>query len=102
MRAFKGICLGLLLNFPYGLISGFFILSFLGLASSSFLPGVPRMMDSSFGPMVSMVITWLVGILVFPAAGAIWFTQELRNRTRHDLSLPLFVATALMKNNKKF
>ena len=87
MRAFKGICLGLLLNFPYGLISGFFILSFLGLASSSFLPGVPRMMDSSFGPMVSMVITWLVGIFVFPAAGAIWFTQDKKpNKTRFVLT----------------
>jgi hypothetical protein len=34
------------------------------------------MMDSSFGPMALMVISWSVGILVFPVAGAIWFTED--------------------------
>jgi len=76
MRALKGICLGLLFSFLYGLIPGFFILGALGLASSSFLPGVSRMMESTFGPMALILISIIVGIVIFPVAGAIWFSKD--------------------------
>lgn len=76
MRTFKGICLGLLVSVPYGLIPGFFILGILGGLSSSFLPGISRMWDESFGPMALMSISIFVGMFVFPFAGAIWVNEQ--------------------------
>jgi Flp pilus assembly protein TadD len=78
-----GILLGLVLAFFYGLIPGFFILAILSGLSSWFLPGVSRMLDSSFGPMPLVVISQSIGIFVFPFAGAMWFSKyKKRKKTR--------------------
>jgi Flp pilus assembly protein TadD len=95
MRAFKGICLGLLLNFPYGLIPGFFILAILVGLSSWFLPGVTRMWDSTFGPMALMVISIIVGIFIFPVAGAIWFSKDKKEKKTRLVLTTLLIHTCI-------
>lgn len=75
-RACTGVFLGLLFNFFYGLIPGFFILFVLMGLSSGFLPGASRMGSSSFGPMILMVISLFVGLFIFPFAGASWFSKN--------------------------
>ena len=79
-RTIGGVLIGLVFSFFYGLLPGFFILAALAGGSSSFLPGVSRMFDSSFGPMALMVISMVVGIFVFPFAGAIWFSKDKKEK----------------------
>ena len=94
-----GILLGLVLAFFYGLIPGFFILAILSGLSWWFLPGLAGMWHSSFGPIplmgTLMLISMLIGIFVFPFAGAMWFSKYKKKKKTRLVLNTLLIHTCI-------
>jgi hypothetical protein len=72
-----------------------FILAVLGEASSSFLPGISAMWDSSMGPMAMMVISIVVGVFIFPVAGALWFSKYKDEKKTRLVVTSLLIHTVI-------
>ena len=92
-RILGGLGFGLVFSLLYGLIPGFFILMILGALSSSFLPNLSRIWDTSFGPMTFMVISIFTGIFVFPIACAIWFSKNNKEGKTRFVLITLLIHT---------